>query len=217
VNGDDDEQTNDEQQRDPAAARVTTGDTQYDYVDRTKPQEEVTPLTARGDEATQAELNPAYYPARTKPEALQNEAEKKGAEFPGGGQVQAALARNAEAEGEEVDTTDPEVANPPAPGANLGGAGTQGEQSTGSGERDTPSGRSVEDTILSRRIPEVMAYARNLKTEGSTSKIEELLDAEKSGQNRSTLVSQLENLLAEGEDKDTGEQDREQDKRGASS
>lgn len=38
-----------------------------------------------GTEATSAELNPAFYPKDSKPEAMHNEAEKAGAEFPGGG------------------------------------------------------------------------------------------------------------------------------------
>lgn len=105
---------------------VTTGDEQYDYVDKTAlPMHElVTPGTS-GTEATQAELNPAFYPKNTKPEALHNEAEKAGAEFPGGGHLQAAMAPEADPETGELpggyDPTDPETANPPAPGAGLAG------------------------------------------------------------------------------------------------
>lgn len=110
---------------------VTTGDTQYDYVDKTKDREGiVTPMTNRGEEATQAELNPAYYPASAKPEALQNEAEKAGAEFPGGNQLQ--VARHAA--DPDADPNDPEVANPPAPGAQ--GSSLDRPQATGAGARE---------------------------------------------------------------------------------
>lgn len=87
---------------------MSNNSTDYDYDDQTKDTEDVvTPANSGGEEATQAELNPAYYPAAAKPEALQNENEKEGAEFPGGTQIDAARAAqgedpNAEPEDESV-------------------------------------------------------------------------------------------------------------------
>lgn len=76
---------------------MSNNSTDYDYDDQTKDTTEMTtPASSRGEEATQAELNPAYYPAAAKPEALQNEAEKEGAEFPGGTQLDAARAAQGE-------------------------------------------------------------------------------------------------------------------------
>lgn len=115
-----------------AEARVSTGDTQYDYVDNTAEANPVTPLGARSTEATSAELNPAFYPKAAKPEALHNEAEQAGADYPGGTQLQAAMMAGSD---EDLDPNDPAVANPPAPGAPLGVQSAE-EQSTGNGPRE---------------------------------------------------------------------------------
>ncbi len=127
---------------------VTTGDHQYDYVDKTLPPMEERVMPGQGGtEATSAELNPAFYPKDSKPEAMHNEAEKKGAEFPGGTHLQAAMAPADmdSKEGKKYDPTDPETANPPAPGAESSTGGNPPENQS-SGVKAPPKAPKPEDT-----------------------------------------------------------------------
>jgi hypothetical protein len=59
--------------------RDMTGRTDYPYLDSTR---RLLVEQGRDDPATSAVLNPAYYPASTKPKALHGENEKKGADHP---------------------------------------------------------------------------------------------------------------------------------------
>lgn len=64
------------------AELAAAGGQDYAYLDQTR-QPHV-PLGGQGDGISSAILNPAYYPAATKPTELHGEAEKAGGEFPTG-------------------------------------------------------------------------------------------------------------------------------------
>jgi protein involved in polysaccharide export with SLBB domain len=69
---------NDDTKLDPAETEMA-GQVEYPYMDQTR----AAPIAhVRGDVDTPAVLNPAYYPASAKPEALHTEVEKAGAAFP---------------------------------------------------------------------------------------------------------------------------------------
>lgn len=55
----------------------------YAYLDQTRDPHNAL-HTPMGSDVSAAEVNPAYYPANVKPEAMHGEDEKAGADYPGG-------------------------------------------------------------------------------------------------------------------------------------
>lgn len=123
-------------------SEITHSSEQYAYQDQTKP-DTTTGITAKEsasvEEASQAELNPAYYPAHSKPEALHNEAEKAGAEFPG--TDPAAVASGEDGDGEDLDEEQEAALTDGAPGAVAVGQGAGQEP----GDANSPPGSQGAD------------------------------------------------------------------------
>lgn len=127
IKGGDEPPTNGQQ----AAAHPEAPGYNYDYLDKTKTAwERREPVT----EASHAILNPAFYPRDTKPQALWNEAEKAGSEFPGGTLAQANIAQG-ETQGAPNEDDDEDTS----------GDAPTGDTPADTSEPDAPS-EDTEDT-----------------------------------------------------------------------
>lgn len=165
-------------------SETTHGSEQYAYEDQTAPATEGISATSASqvEEASQAVLNPAYYPASAKPEALYNEAEKAGSDFPTADP--AAVASGQDSDGEDLTDEDVSALTDGSPTPVPAGQGAEPEGDV----PPEPEGDEI-DQALEGNVEDGESYALD-----HPDQVDELIAREEAGKNRSTLLASLESI-----------------------